>query len=189
MHRDTEGSVKLTTPPPSQEPSPRDYLDSWKAIAFYLNRTVRTVQRWEKTERLPVWRHRHLKGNSVHSSKREIDEWRKRRSLAVDQSPRSKLAPNRDTMCQLPQPILLGLAPEADSAQRVALRSSHAEPCAVFILYCIAAVPLSSGDSKNHRVGASELSSSRRNLPDGPALSAGVTLQRASWQEGKKCTI
>ena len=28
-------------------------LDSWKAIADYLKRDVRTVMRWEKSERLP----------------------------------------------------------------------------------------------------------------------------------------
>src|SRR5215467_9105381 len=83
MHRETEGSVKLTVPRPSQDASPRDHLDSWKAIASYLDRTVRTVQRWEKKERLPVFRHRHLKGNSVHSSKQAIDEWRKSRSLTT----------------------------------------------------------------------------------------------------------
>jgi len=29
-------------------------LDSWKEIAVFLRRGVRTVQRWEKTEGLPV---------------------------------------------------------------------------------------------------------------------------------------
>src|SRR5687768_12803255 len=34
-------------------------LDGWKAIAAYLGRTVRTVQRWEREQRLPVCRLRH----------------------------------------------------------------------------------------------------------------------------------
>ena len=33
-----------------------DRLDSWKEIAAYLNKEVRTVQRWEKNWRLPVRR-------------------------------------------------------------------------------------------------------------------------------------
>ena len=32
----------------------RDRLDSWKEIAVYLGREVRTAQRWEKREGLPV---------------------------------------------------------------------------------------------------------------------------------------
>ena len=31
-------------------------LDSWKEIAAYLRRDVRTVQRWEERESLPVHR-------------------------------------------------------------------------------------------------------------------------------------
>jgi len=38
-----------------------EYLDSWKSIASYLGREVRTVQRWENTEGLPVRRHKHRK--------------------------------------------------------------------------------------------------------------------------------
>lgn len=53
-------------------------LESWKAIASYLNRSVRTVRRWEATEQLPVHRHRHLKGFSVYAYQAELDEWNTR---------------------------------------------------------------------------------------------------------------
>jgi len=53
----------------------RERLDSWKQIAVYLNREVRTVQRWEKREGLPVHRHTHLKGSTVYAFKTEIDVW------------------------------------------------------------------------------------------------------------------
>ena len=36
-------------------------LDSWKEIAAHLGRDVRTVQRWERAEGLPVHRHQHDK--------------------------------------------------------------------------------------------------------------------------------
>ena len=52
-----------------------DRLDSWKQIAVYLDREVRTVQRWEKNEGLPVHRHIHLKGGTVYGLKEEIDVW------------------------------------------------------------------------------------------------------------------
>jgi hypothetical protein len=57
-------------------PEHSDVLDSWKQIAAYLNREVRTVQRWEKREGLPVHRHVHARGATVYASKKEIDGWR-----------------------------------------------------------------------------------------------------------------
>jgi hypothetical protein len=57
-----------------------DRLESWKEIACYLNRNVRTVQRWEAFESMPVHRHLHAKLGSVHAFKSELDDWRKERS-------------------------------------------------------------------------------------------------------------
>lgn len=54
-------------------------LESWKEIAAYLNRTVRTAQRWEQTESLPVHRHGHDKRDSVYALTAELDEWLGRR--------------------------------------------------------------------------------------------------------------
>ena len=50
-------------------------LDGWKEIAAYLRRSVRSVQRWERTERLPVLRHRHGKGATVYAYAYEVDRW------------------------------------------------------------------------------------------------------------------
>lgn len=52
-----------------------DRLDSWKEIASHMKRTVRTVQRWEKREGLPVHRHTHLRGSTVYAFKTEIGIW------------------------------------------------------------------------------------------------------------------
>ena len=54
-------------------------LESWKAIANYLQREVRTVQRWERDEGLPVHRHEHKKQATVYAFQPEIDEWRANR--------------------------------------------------------------------------------------------------------------
>jgi len=56
-----------------------EYLDSWKSIASYLGREVRTVQRWENTEGLPVRRHKHRKLATVYAIKSELDSWWKGR--------------------------------------------------------------------------------------------------------------
>ncbi len=50
-------------------------LESWKEIAAYLNRTVRTARRWEELEGLPVHRHGHEKQASVYAYREEIDKW------------------------------------------------------------------------------------------------------------------
>ena len=66
-----------------------DRLDSWKEIAFYLNRDVRTVRRWEKDQRLPVRRHQHQKGASVFAYKSEIDTWRQNERERLAEMPAS----------------------------------------------------------------------------------------------------
>ena len=55
--------------------NPADRLDSWKEIASYLRRDVRTVQRWEKREGLPVYRHLHDKLGSIYAYRNELTEW------------------------------------------------------------------------------------------------------------------
>jgi TolB-like protein len=58
------------------EPAVGDRLDSWKEIASYLGRDIRTVYRWEIDEALPVYRHLHKKRGTVYSYRSELDIWR-----------------------------------------------------------------------------------------------------------------
>ncbi|HEV2348980.1 MAG TPA: hypothetical protein VG028_03940 [Terriglobia bacterium] len=50
-------------------------LESWKEIATYLKREVRTVQRWEKEEGLPIHRQMHKSLGTVYAFKSELDGW------------------------------------------------------------------------------------------------------------------
>jgi Tol biopolymer transport system component len=50
-------------------------LDSWKKIAAHFNRDVKTVQRWENREGMPVHRHIHDKQGSVYAFRSELDVW------------------------------------------------------------------------------------------------------------------
>ncbi|HEX9158928.1 MAG TPA: hypothetical protein VF835_01770 [Rhizomicrobium sp.] len=50
-------------------------LDSWKAIAQYLGRDVRSVQRWENERRLPVYRIPGEKSGAVFAYEGELDQW------------------------------------------------------------------------------------------------------------------
>ena len=56
-----------------------EHLLSWKEIAAYLRRDVRTVQRWEKTEGLPVRRRRDRELETVYAVRAELDSWREGR--------------------------------------------------------------------------------------------------------------
>jgi len=67
--------------------APGDRLESWKEIAAYLNRSVRTVRRWEEKESLPVHRQQHDKRGSVYGYRWELDEWRESRRQLMDGDP------------------------------------------------------------------------------------------------------
>jgi TolB-like protein len=64
-------------------PTLAERLDSWKEIAAFLRRDVRTVQRWEKKEGLPVYRHQHEKLGSVYAFAKELNEWLNTRQPAA----------------------------------------------------------------------------------------------------------
>jgi tetratricopeptide (TPR) repeat protein len=66
----TQPSLSVPSRPPDE-----DRLDSWKEIAAYMKRDVRTVRRWEKSEGLPVRRHLHNQRASVSASRAELDKW------------------------------------------------------------------------------------------------------------------
>ena len=69
------------TPSPSMPLEGR--LDSWKEIAAYLGRGIRTVQRWEREEGLPVHRLAHEKRGSIYARREELAAWWESRRLTL----------------------------------------------------------------------------------------------------------
>src|SRR5690242_5889213 len=61
-------------------PRPDERLESWKDIAAYLRRDVRTVQRWEQTDGLPVHRLKRAQRPIPYAYKAELDAWWNSRS-------------------------------------------------------------------------------------------------------------
>jgi hypothetical protein len=212
MYRETEGSVKSLVRSPAQDPPQRtgagelvellassktsshgmdwveDRLDSWKAIASYVGRSVRTAQRWEKEEHLPVWRHPHLEGSSVYGLKTEIDEWRKSRSLAASWSAESESALHRaDTPGQLGL-VILSLAADPRPGRSIAFVQGRTVggidsillPCD-FILFGRSVPP--------RRVTVAKLSHFKWNVADGPASSTRVISKGALSRKAEKCSI
>lgn len=58
-------------------------LDSWKEIAAFLRRGLRTVQRWERKEGLPVHRLAHAKRGTVYANPDELTAWWDSRRLTT----------------------------------------------------------------------------------------------------------
>lgn len=74
----------------------RRQLTSWKEIAHHVNRSVRTVQEWEKREGLPVHRHRHQRRDSVYAYADELDAWwRQRGAILAEESADAAGPPSR----------------------------------------------------------------------------------------------
>ncbi len=66
--------------------STADRLDSWKEIAAYLRRGVRTAQRWEREAKLPVHRVATERG-SVYAFRSELDAWWQAQSATLTSEP------------------------------------------------------------------------------------------------------
>jgi len=66
---------RVKSDPPTDEPR----LESWGEIATYLRREIRTVQRWEKYQGLPVRRLVIGKLGSVYAYRSELDKWYRER--------------------------------------------------------------------------------------------------------------
>jgi tetratricopeptide (TPR) repeat protein len=61
-------------------------LDSWKEIALFFNKDVRTVRRWEKERNLPVHRAQGKPGGSVYAFTGELTDWLNSPSFSAEES-------------------------------------------------------------------------------------------------------
>jgi len=86
-------------PLPEPQNRPADRLESWKSIAAYLGRDVRTVQRWERDRELPVHRLRRNHRSLPYAFRQEIDAWWATRSSIgeCDNDEKAGSAPKRRT--------------------------------------------------------------------------------------------
>ena len=76
--------IPQSLPSEPQKPSAADRLDSWKEIAAYLKRSVRTVHRWESEQGLPVHRHLHQSSGTVYAFRLELDAWWASRKIELE---------------------------------------------------------------------------------------------------------
>jgi ElaB/YqjD/DUF883 family membrane-anchored ribosome-binding protein len=81
-----------------------EVLNSWKEVATYMGRGVRTVQRWEQELGLPVRRPRGKSRSAVIAFRSELDQWLRRapgeilqQEQAVEHAPLRRTTPERAT--------------------------------------------------------------------------------------------
>jgi Putative lumazine-binding len=65
--------------------TPQRTLESWKQIAAYLDRSERTVRRWETTEGLPIHRHLHERQDTVFAYRHELAAWSRLRTRTPEE--------------------------------------------------------------------------------------------------------
>ena len=80
-------------------------LDSWKEIATYLRRSVRTVTRWEEEQGLPVHRH---KTGTVYAYKPELDAWWSSHRKQIESEPPATVPPRTAWWRRLRIPAAVG---------------------------------------------------------------------------------
>jgi hypothetical protein len=90
-------AIHIINPAPSQDriaqvqpfvravPIKSGVLNSWKEIATYLGRGVRTVQRWEAELNLPIHRPRGKTRSAVVAFRQELDDWLERTPSQSDE--------------------------------------------------------------------------------------------------------
>ena len=78
----------------------RRILNSWKEIAGYLGRGVRTVQRWEAQLGLPVHRPAGRDHSAVLAFSNELDQW-------LDSRPMRQIQPSRAESVSIPSAQVL----------------------------------------------------------------------------------
>jgi TolB-like protein len=107
-----------------QDPT-SERLDSWKEIAAYLKKEVRTVQRWEKNLGLPVRRLAHGKQGTVFAYKSELDSWW-RESQSTIESEDHKTDAGEDSSGT--SVLALAFAPGQSQKTSVPSASTHRRP-------------------------------------------------------------
>jgi TolB-like protein/Flp pilus assembly protein TadD len=103
-----------------QDRPANDRLDSWKEIAAYLKKEVRTVQRWEKNHALPVRRLAQGKLGTVFAYKSDLDAWWEASQSKIGIETDTEEDKLDDDHGSSPSNVLV-LSPAADPSQKNAI--------------------------------------------------------------------
>jgi tetratricopeptide (TPR) repeat protein len=133
-----------------------DHLDSWKEIASYLRREIRTVQLWEKKEGLPVHRHFHKQLGSVYALRSEIERWK----LQVSQKKEIRETKSEALLAKAENRITICVPPLANNT----VNSDRQQLCDAIVAMTITAL-------EQLNPGQLQIVSSNRPVPSEPGTS------------------
>lgn len=85
-----------------------DRLDSWKEIAAFLQRDVRTVQRWEKQAGLPIHRHAESRLRTAYAYRSELNAWWRAQRVAEEDAVTEPAAERRGLPLGLSRRMIAG---------------------------------------------------------------------------------
>jgi tetratricopeptide (TPR) repeat protein len=141
-----------------------DHLDSWKEIASYLRREIRTVQLWEKNEGLPVHRHFHKQLGSVYALRSELERWKLQVSRKTDaQEPKTVALPDK-TEDKTENRITISVPPLTNNT----VNSDRRQLCDAIVAMTIAAL-------EQLNPGQLQILSSNRPVPFEPGMACTPT--------------
>jgi TolB-like protein/Tfp pilus assembly protein PilF len=139
----TMGGDSAQPQPPVRDRPANDRLDSWKEIAAYLKKEVRTVQRWEKSLGLPVRRLVQGKQGTVFAYKSDLDAWwRASQSKIEDEEDKSDAGADSSGSNVV---VLVPAADQSGKTEKPDTQPDRLRRLAVLVLLVIlgAAIPLS----------------------------------------------
>lgn len=105
------------------KPGQSEKLLSWKEIAAFLDRDVRTVRRWEEERGLPVHRIPGGKGASVFAYTNELEDWLRHDSQQEISLPESSAHPLPNSTRQIAQ--VMQVLPPSESPDAPPLRQGR----------------------------------------------------------------
>jgi TolB-like protein/Flp pilus assembly protein TadD len=130
--------------PMTQDRPASDRLDSWKEIAAYLKKEVRTVQRWEKNLDMPVRRLAHGKQGSVFAYKSDLDAWWQQSQSKLVEEEKEKESDAGASSSDSNVAVLVPVVDQSDKTENSDTRPDHVRRLtfSLVLLVIAVAVPL-----------------------------------------------
>jgi hypothetical protein len=127
----------------------RQILNGWKEISSYINRSVRTVQRWEARLELPVYRPALKDRSAVMAFSDELDRWISRASpdLGADDAVLNRNKGNDLVLLQVLDNVSAMVLNTAEISSQVRLLQEQLRQSLQLYRHAIASRTLASGAS------------------------------------------
>lgn len=168
----------------STNPQHGDRLDSWKEIAAYVGRDVRTVIRWEQRGGLPVYRVPVGQRQAVYAYRREIDAWLSGGAVAFGPENQSDAIPLHSAWTK--SAAAAAVSPPVQSGARRRLRSGPLVGAASATLLAVAIlVWVRPGLNSSFRISGQTLLTEQSSALGDGIVAGGGNVYFSLWRGGR----